>query len=254
MVITSTYREACRHHFHPTAGVGEHPVRARQAAHDLGGDPRSAARGDSHRRTAAWQPRAGRATAVRTVRGRSHLGSRGHPRAHSVGLPRASRQSSGGRRTDARDPPHRRLGDTRPAQGAGSATVRGAAHDRADDVRARSSPGDHRRACRHRRAWQHDRPTELDEFRTIDRAFHTAIARACGNPLLQEVYGKTLGALFDSGELASLLYAEINRRKSATSSPRPPQRIEPSPRRSSPDAAKPRSALCKPTSTTWSDA
>jgi GntR family transcriptional regulator, transcriptional repressor for pyruvate dehydrogenase complex len=51
----------------------------------------------------------------------------------------------------------------------------------------------------------------VDEFRATDRAFHTAIARACGNPLLQEVYGKTLGALFDSGELASLLYAEINR-------------------------------------------
>ena len=53
--------------------------------------------------------------------------------------------------------------------------------------------------------------SQLDEFRTIDRGFHTAISRACGNPLLQEVYGKTLGALFDSGELASLLYAEINR-------------------------------------------
>jgi GntR family transcriptional repressor for pyruvate dehydrogenase complex len=54
---------------------------------------------------------------------------------------------------------------------------------------------------------------ELDEFRALDRAFHTAISRACGNPLLQEVYGKTLGALFDSSELASLLYAEINRRE-----------------------------------------
>ena len=54
-------------------------------------------------------------------------------------------------------------------------------------------------------------PNQLDEFRTVDRGFHTAISRACGNPLLQEVYGKTLGALFDSGELASLLYAEINR-------------------------------------------
>ena len=52
---------------------------------------------------------------------------------------------------------------------------------------------------------------QLDVFRATDRAFHTAIARACGNPLLQEVYGKTLAALFDSGELASLLYAEINR-------------------------------------------
>jgi GntR family transcriptional repressor for pyruvate dehydrogenase complex len=56
---------------------------------------------------------------------------------------------------------------------------------------------------------------QLDEFRTIDRAFHTAISRACGNPLLQEVYGKTLAALFDSVELASLLYAEINRREVA---------------------------------------
>ena len=54
---------------------------------------------------------------------------------------------------------------------------------------------------------------QLDVFRATDRAFHTAIARACGNPLLQEVYGKTLAALFDSGELASLLYAEINRRE-----------------------------------------
>ena len=56
---------------------------------------------------------------------------------------------------------------------------------------------------------------QLDAFRGVDRAFHTAIARACGNPLLQEVYGKTLAALFDSGELASLLYAEINRREVA---------------------------------------
>jgi GntR family transcriptional regulator, transcriptional repressor for pyruvate dehydrogenase complex len=52
---------------------------------------------------------------------------------------------------------------------------------------------------------------QLDEFRAADRAFHTAIARACGNPLLQEVYAKTLGALFNSSALASLLYAEINR-------------------------------------------
>ncbi|HEY7627830.1 MAG TPA: FCD domain-containing protein [Ilumatobacteraceae bacterium] len=54
---------------------------------------------------------------------------------------------------------------------------------------------------------------QIDEFRAVDRAFHTSIARACGNPLLQEVYAKTLGALFESMELASLLYAEINRRE-----------------------------------------
>jgi GntR family transcriptional regulator, transcriptional repressor for pyruvate dehydrogenase complex len=55
--------------------------------------------------------------------------------------------------------------------------------------------------------------TQLDEFRAIDRAFHTSIAHACGNPLLQEVYAKTLGALFESNEATSLLYAEINRRE-----------------------------------------
>lgn len=57
---------------------------------------------------------------------------------------------------------------------------------------------------------------QIDEFRAVDRAFHTSIARACGNPLLQEVYGKTLAALFESLELASLLYAEVNRREVAS--------------------------------------
>lgn len=53
--------------------------------------------------------------------------------------------------------------------------------------------------------------TELDEFREIDRQFHSALARACGNPLLNEVHAKALASLFGSGEFASLLYAEVNK-------------------------------------------
>ncbi len=52
---------------------------------------------------------------------------------------------------------------------------------------------------------------DLAEFRDIDRRFHSALARACGNPLLNEVHAKALAALFGSGEFASLLYAEVNR-------------------------------------------
>ncbi len=52
---------------------------------------------------------------------------------------------------------------------------------------------------------------DLAEFREIDRQFHAALARACGNPLLNEVHAKALSSLFGSGEFASLLYAEINR-------------------------------------------
>lgn len=54
-------------------------------------------------------------------------------------------------------------------------------------------------------------PGNLEEFREIDRSFHAALARACGNPLLNEVHAKALAALFGSGEFASLLYAEVNR-------------------------------------------
>jgi GntR family transcriptional regulator, transcriptional repressor for pyruvate dehydrogenase complex len=53
--------------------------------------------------------------------------------------------------------------------------------------------------------------TRLQEFREVDRRFHAAIARACGNPLLHEVHAKALASLFGSGEFASLLYAEVNR-------------------------------------------
>jgi GntR family transcriptional repressor for pyruvate dehydrogenase complex len=51
----------------------------------------------------------------------------------------------------------------------------------------------------------------LDVFRAQDRRFYAAIARAAGNPLLVEVYGKVLGQLFRSDDFASLLSAEANR-------------------------------------------
>jgi GntR family transcriptional repressor for pyruvate dehydrogenase complex len=51
----------------------------------------------------------------------------------------------------------------------------------------------------------------LEEFRELDRAFHSAIARACHNPLLVEVYGKVLARLFHSEEIAALLSDEVNR-------------------------------------------
>ncbi len=55
------------------------------------------------------------------------------------------------------------------------------------------------------------RTRDLEEFRRIDRTFHALLARACGNPLLNEVHAKALASLFGSGEFASLLYAEVNR-------------------------------------------
>ena len=58
-----------------------------------------------------------------------------------------------------------------------------------------------------------DLPPTLDDFRATDRAFHSTIARASGNPVLAEVHAKALAALFGSDEFASLLYAEVNRRE-----------------------------------------
>ena len=52
---------------------------------------------------------------------------------------------------------------------------------------------------------------KLEEFRDIDHQFHSALARSCGNPLLNEVHAKALASLFGSGDFASLLYAEVNR-------------------------------------------
>lgn len=54
-------------------------------------------------------------------------------------------------------------------------------------------------------------PLDLAEFRALDREFHTAIAAACGNAMLVELYGKVLDALFRSDAFDSLLYASANR-------------------------------------------
>jgi GntR family transcriptional regulator, transcriptional repressor for pyruvate dehydrogenase complex len=51
----------------------------------------------------------------------------------------------------------------------------------------------------------------LDEFRRLDRAFHWALARACGNALLADLYGKVLDRLFRSEEFEELLGSEANR-------------------------------------------
>ena len=52
----------------------------------------------------------------------------------------------------------------------------------------------------------------ITEFRHRDRAFHTAIARACGNEVLAELHSKVLDTLFHSGEFDELLNADENRR------------------------------------------
>ena len=59
------------------------------------------------------------------------------------------------------------------------------------------------------------RPLDLAEFRALDRRFHGTAAAACGNPLLFELYGKVLDALFASEAFESLLEAESNRREVA---------------------------------------
>lgn len=50
----------------------------------------------------------------------------------------------------------------------------------------------------------------LEEFRATDHAFHAAVAKACGNPSLAELYGKVLEALFKSTDFDSLLSASEN--------------------------------------------
>ncbi|HEY5014210.1 MAG TPA: FCD domain-containing protein [Acidimicrobiia bacterium] len=50
----------------------------------------------------------------------------------------------------------------------------------------------------------------LADYRRIARAFHVAIARACGNETLAELYGKVLDAQFNSSALDSLLDSSSN--------------------------------------------
>ena len=51
----------------------------------------------------------------------------------------------------------------------------------------------------------------IDDFRQLDREFHTALAAASGNRLLAEVYGKVLDSLFRSDDFEELLTARANR-------------------------------------------
>jgi GntR family transcriptional repressor for pyruvate dehydrogenase complex len=62
--------------------------------------------------------------------------------------------------------------------------------------------------ARRARAFKADMP--LDDFRAADHSFHEAIAAACGNPALAELYGKVLETLFRSTDFDSLLSASQN--------------------------------------------
>ena len=53
---------------------------------------------------------------------------------------------------------------------------------------------------------------DVEEFRFLDRTFHRALARACGNQLLGELYGKVFDRLFQSEDFASPLRAPVNTR------------------------------------------
>lgn len=57
-----------------------------------------------------------------------------------------------------------------------------------------------------------DDDMKLADFRRLDREFHWAVARACGNDTLAELYGKVLESLFASREFDELLEAKSNRR------------------------------------------
>ena len=51
----------------------------------------------------------------------------------------------------------------------------------------------------------------IEDFRRLDREFHTTIATACGNPLLLELYAKVLDRLFRSSTFDALLSSEQHR-------------------------------------------
>jgi GntR family transcriptional repressor for pyruvate dehydrogenase complex len=50
----------------------------------------------------------------------------------------------------------------------------------------------------------------IQRFRELDRDFHWNVARATGNGLLGELYGRVLDALFQSEDFAKVLYAAEN--------------------------------------------
>lgn len=56
-----------------------------------------------------------------------------------------------------------------------------------------------------------DPAMSIEDFRPLDREFHTTIASACANPLLIELYGKVLDRLFRSQTFDTVLSNELNR-------------------------------------------
>lgn len=70
---------------------------------------------------------------------------------------------------------------------------------------------DRQRAELDRLATRFAEELNIEEFRPLDRSFHAAIAAACGNPLLAELHGKVLAALFESPAFDSLLRDTRNR-------------------------------------------
>ena len=156
---------------------------------------------------------AGRAHAVRGVQRRPHVGARGHPEPRVARLPRTSRQprvrrSSScprwscrvdGRKTKVRDLfETRRVIEVPMAELAACRATSDARGEASAPSRRRSRPG-----CR------------STSSGVLDREFHSAIARASGNELLAEVYGKVLDALFS---LERVLRAPVRRRRTATRS------------------------------------
>jgi GntR family transcriptional repressor for pyruvate dehydrogenase complex len=75
----------------------------------------------------------------------------------------------------------------------------------------RATPEQRQRISELAAAFTPDMP--LEAFRDADRAFHSAIADACGNSLLNELYRKVLHSLFASEAFASLLSARPNRKE-----------------------------------------
>ena len=204
---------------HPDPGAGsvraDHPRNAQRA------DPRSAARTHHHRRPGARLADAVGAGLVRTV-----------PRRRAPRCARRSRVSShlasSSVAATARTWP-----STSPMSASTSTTTArtSCVSSSRPDARSSCRSSSWRRAVpplttapRSRRVAEQFHPgMELAEFRRLDRRFHALIARACGNPLLVELYGKVLARLFRLGGLrrAALGRRQPRPRSNGSSTSRP---------------------------------
>lgn len=54
-----------------------------------------------------------------------------------------------------------------------------------------------------------DAKMDPEDFRTLNHRFHMMIGECCHNPLLQELYGRVLNAVFNSTAFESLLYGGL---------------------------------------------